>query len=167
MFPIQELTTFCKVREKVWVKNEHCTLSIATKYKPNKYRGLLNQESSGKKHKEVWSSIAIEHAGKKRGKTSHRGVAKAGTHGVTSEKHNKKRQNAVNIYQWRKTREPCQWWLVNMSLEANTKKNMSLISCWQNVNSVVTLVITGEFTSLVENAGNMMIARGKRFRGKN
>ena len=54
-----------------------------------------------------------------------------------------------------------------MSLEANTRKNRSLISCWPNVNSVVTLVIAGEFTSLVGNAGNMMTTRGKRFRGKN
>ena len=53
-----------------------------------------------------------------------------------------------------------------MSLEANTRKNRSLISCWPNVNSVVTLVIAGEFTSLVENAGNMITARGKRFRGE-
>ena len=79
----------------------------------------------------------------------------------------KNRQNAVNIYQWWKTRELCHWWLVNMSLEANTRKNRSLISCWPNVNSVVTLVIAGEFTSLVENAGNMMTTRGKRFRRKN
>ena len=31
---------------------------------------------------------------------------------------------------------------------------------------MVTLVGAGEFTSLVKNAGNMMTARGKRFRGK-
>ena len=51
----------------------------------------------------------------------------------------KKRQNAVNRYQWWKTRKSCHRWLVNMLLEANTGKNMSLINLigrWQNVNSV-------------------------------
>ena len=67
LFPIQELTTFCKVREKVWVKNEHCTLSIATKYKPNKYRGLNKSRAvkSIRKYGQVQlQSMQAKNAGK-------------------------------------------------------------------------------------------------------